>query len=192
MGFSISFIAVKGREKAEVVGELGLADTGRPDPRTRARFVYAELPDGWRLVYSNSFDYASPRRIADLSKGALAVGCAVEEHVMFSGARAYEDGRELWSVIHDRQDGLYDLSMTGKPPAELQAIKDRLFKEQDEEGGADAGVDCIFDIPVELAAAVTGFRHDEPMPGSGGPSLTALKPLRPSFRQSVAALFGRR
>ena len=32
---------------------------------------------------------------------------------------------------------------------------------QDEEGGADADVDCLFDVPLMLATALCGYRHDE-------------------------------
>jgi hypothetical protein len=31
-----------------------------------------------------------------------------------------------------------------------------------------AAVDCIFDIPAELAKALTGFRHDQDIPGMTG------------------------
>ncbi len=80
MGFSISWIAVEGVGKDDLLARLDLVDSGFPDPENRAKFSFAELPSGWLLIYSNRFDYASPKRIAAASAGGFALGCAVEEH----------------------------------------------------------------------------------------------------------------
>ncbi len=110
---------------------------------------------------SSKFDWASPQRIADASAGAFAIGCAIEEHVMFSGLRAYRDGKSAWAVVHDASNGIYDLTVSGSALPGLDAIRERLTREQDDEGAAEAGVDTMFDAPVELGAAVCRFRHDE-------------------------------
>ncbi len=177
MGFSISWIGVRGRSKDEVLAELNMVDTGVADTENTARFSCAELPNGWLIISSTKFDFASPKTISSVSGGGLAIGCAVEDHVMFSGVRAYEDGRLKWSVIHDSDSGIYDLSIGGEPPAELAAIRDRLMRQQDEKGGSKAGVDFVFDIPIELAQAVCGFRHDEPP--DPFPVFTELEPGLP-------------
>ncbi len=178
MGFSISWIGVRGRGKDDVLAELNLADTGVADTENTARFSCAELPNGWLIVSSTKFDFASPKTIAGVSSGGLAVGCAVEERVMFSGVRAYEDGRLKWSVIHDSDNGIYDLSIGGEAPAELADIRDRLMRQQDEKGGSKADVDFVFEIPIELAHAVCGFRHNGEMPDPM-PFFTELEPELP-------------
>ena len=178
MGLSISWIGVWGRNKEDVLADLNLADTGRPDLENRAWFSCAELPNGWLIVSSTKFDFASPKTIASVSSGGLAIGCAVEEHVMFSGVRTYEDGRLKWSVIHDSENGIYDLSIGGEPPAELADIRYRLTRQQDDSGGSHADVDFVFDIPIELAHAVCGFRHNGELPDPM-PFFTELEPELP-------------
>jgi hypothetical protein len=79
---------------------------------------------------------------------------------MFSGAYCYANGREAWSVWHDNQRGRYDLSTRGTLPAEFAPIKMRLNAKQDDNDRAAGNVDYIFDVPVELAAELTGYRHD--------------------------------
>ena len=79
---------------------------------------------------------------------------------MYSAVHGAEDGIELWSVIHDAQQSLHHLSVSGDPPEEFLAIKGRLFGEQEKEDAGSAEVDFVFDIPIELAASITGFRHD--------------------------------
>jgi hypothetical protein len=65
--------------------------------------------------------------------------------------------------FHDAQQGIKHLETQGNPPPEMQAIRDRLFVEQDK----DDGVDFIFDIPVELFVALGGIRYDHDIPGAG-------------------------
>ncbi len=192
MGISISWIGVKGRSRADVLAELDMRDTGQPDAENRAKFSCADLPDDWLIIRSRHFGFASPQRIADLSAGALVIGCAIEEHVMFSGVRAYRNGRALWHVIHDPQNGLYDLSVGGKPPVELAGIRDRAVREQDQEGGVDAGVDLIFDVPLDLAQAVCGFRHDGAGSSESLPAFTRLKPNPTTITGEIIAMIRRR
>ena len=74
---------------------------------------------------------------------------------MYSSATSWQRGRRLWSVEHDAQKALEDLDVQGDPPQEFAAIRDELFAKQ-----TDESCDYIFDIPVELARTVTGYRHD--------------------------------
>ncbi len=191
MAFSISWIAVKERDRDDVLAELGLEDTGEPDPEARAKFSWATLPGGWLLIHANSFGWAAPEQVAKASAGGLAVGCAVEEHVMCSRAYAYKDGCEVWAVQHDpaKPDGVFDLAASGELPDAFAAIKDRLFQKQKDDGGEQAGVDHVFDAPFELAAAVTGFRHDEDLPGPEDQTFIELRSFRPGL---FSLLFGRR
>jgi hypothetical protein len=160
MGFSISWIAFKGLGKTEVLRRSGLRDAGCKEETPAPSFCLAELPAGWVILFANCFDYVTPRRLTLLSAAATVLACKIEEHVMFSAAAGYLDGQEVWSVWHDAQRSIYNLETEGALPPELQPIRQRLTGRQDKEGGRNAGVDHIFDIPVELAAALTGYRHD--------------------------------
>lgn len=158
MGFSISWIATKSLAAAEALDLLGLTDTGDPTDRDDELVSLAELPSGWLLLYSTNFDFAAPGWLKALSTAGVAMGCQVEEHVMFSGVRFFEGGEEAWAVVHDSEQAADHLSISGARPAELAPILERLTREQEEDEAGD--VDFIFDIPIELAAAICGFRHN--------------------------------
>ena len=92
-----------------------------------------------------------------LSQGAEVVAFFTEDHVMFSKAAAWCDGREVWSVVHDVQKGLRHLKAEGQLPTEFASIRDRLLAEQESES---EDCDHVIEIPYETAAAVTGYEHD--------------------------------
>jgi hypothetical protein len=179
MGFSISWIAVSGKAKDEVLKSLSLADTNEPGEANESPVSGAALPGGWYLLFLN--DYAHPylaaARLAELSRGGQALACQVEEHVMATAAFMYADGVRQWDVTHESAGGLYHLDIEGTPPAQLGEIHARLAAEQDAEGGEEAEVDCMFDVPVELAATICGYRHDRVALASGEePVFTRLVP----------------
>jgi hypothetical protein len=175
MGFSISWVAFKNLSKAEVLKRGGFRDSGTEDEANEAPFSFAELPSGWVILFSNDFDYGDAEHLVRLSSGAMVLSCQVEEHVMFSAVHCYSNGREAWSVWHNSTRGRYDLSTRGTPPAELAPIKIRLNAKQNESGGATSDVDHTFDIPVELAAELTGYRHDRMQFDRGRPIFTVLE-----------------
>jgi hypothetical protein len=79
---------------------------------------------------------------------------------MFSAAYCYVNGQQLWGVWHDSRRGRYDLSARGALPPEFTPIKVRLTAEQKENDRAAGNVDCLFDVPVELAFELTSYRYD--------------------------------
>ena len=84
----------------------------------------------------------------------------------------------IWSVSHDADKGIKNLVMKGEPPPTLSAIRDRLCSQQAAEDADRAAVDYIFDIPVELAQSLTGYRHDEDTPALPKNSFEVLQPTR--------------
>jgi hypothetical protein len=76
---------------------------------------------------------------------------------MFSKAAAWRDGREVWAVIHDAEEGLRHLEVKGEPPKELVGIRERVAREQKKEG---EDCDCFIQIPMALAAEITGYDHE--------------------------------
>ena len=80
---------------------------------------------------------------------------------MTNSVCAARAGAELWRVFHDNEHSIYRLDVTGEPPAELAEIRDRLFREQERDGGKDSDTDFVHDIPFELAQVFCGYRHDE-------------------------------
>jgi hypothetical protein len=163
MGFSLAWIAVRGIPRDELVKRLGVEISSK-------RAGYAEVPislratsSEWELVISRNCDeplFAAPR-LASISKGAEAVACVAEEHVMFSSSQGWVDGHSEWSVEHDAQERIGHLQVVGTPPAQFERIRAELEEQQQIEGGEEADVDFIFDIPLVLARELVGFKHDE-------------------------------
>jgi hypothetical protein len=109
-----------------------------------------------------------------LSGGCEVITGDVEEHVMVSIATGWKDGRRVWSVTHDGQRDMEHLQTEGDLPAAFTSIRDRLRSEQQTAGGRKADVDYTFDVPVELAQTLTGYRHDADIPGAGADPFEVL------------------
>lgn len=171
MGFRISWIGFEGKAKASVLEMAGLNDTGEPDEVNEAPFSGAEIPGGWFILFSNDFMFVSPERLARLSVDCRIVACRVHEGIMFSAAYGYGHGNQLWELAHNAQQSIHDLSVSGSPPPSFQSIRQRLSQKQERTAG---GVDYIFDIPVEVAAAVGKYRHDRMKFEWGTPQFTRL------------------
>ena len=68
------------------------------------------------------------------------------------------------------------METAGAVPVVLADIQKRLAEKQDAGGGERADLDYIYDIPAELAKALTGFRHDEDIQGFVGDVYHVLEP----------------
>ena len=165
MGFRVQLIAVTGKEPDAVQHVFGVSATGQREEIAESPVVGAAMPNGAYLLYINDPGRIAPEDevFARLSEGASLVACYANETVMESYACGWANGVKRWSVFHNAQKGIKHLETSGTLPPEFQAIRDRLFAQQD----ADDGADFIFDIPVELFAAVGGMRYDHDIPGAG-------------------------
>lgn len=163
MGYSLSWIAVKGRPDREIRQLLGLKSTGKYGTYGEHRIAGKDLRNGWYILIANECDdpITKGEILAEISKGCRAVACSIEEHVMFSSCAFWENGRKAWSVQHRGDEGAFDLVTTGKLPESYSLLKKELIEKQKSEGGEQADVDHVFDLPLELAKQYVGFRHDE-------------------------------
>lgn len=184
MGFKISWIGFSGIGKADVLSRLGLAESGQIEEVPESPFSGIEIPGGWYVVFANDFLFVNnfesepPAKLGGYSRECRLVACQVHEGVMTSVAYGYDRGRPIWRIMHDAQQGIYDFTVSGTPPAEFEAIRARLTEEQDSKGGKSSDVDYIFDVPVEVAYALTGFRHDMWRYDWGNPVFMRLEPAR--------------
>ena len=155
MGFSHSFVATRGVPKAQLLEQLGLAETEQEGDIDVALggFGLSELPGGWLLVACNDFEFPSKAPLASISEAGEVVCGALEEHVMFSEAAGFAGGAESWRVSHDPDRDPDDLKVSGSPPAALKTLHDAALAEQ----LTSSDVDYIFDVPVHVAASVCGF-----------------------------------
>jgi hypothetical protein len=183
MGYSLSWLAIKGKTPQSVLDELGFRTTGERQEIPEAPLSAAMMPNGWYLIVSDHAEHVAPDAVLEnLTADCEALACFVEEHVMFSSAAGWKDGRKCWSVNHDAQRGIEHLEIEGDLPAAFASIRERLFFKQKEENIRKAGIrrpliarkvvavgemecDYIFGIPVELAREITGYQHDREFPG---------------------------
>lgn len=171
MGLSLSFIAIRG---PDALAGLGLAASGEPfrgEPLPQPEEFVAFDLGGWRFLMSEDHRFASRERVAAAAEGGSAIGVYLEEHVMVSGAFGAEEGRLVWSVQHDPEQGLEHLDVWGEHPAALEDIRDRLLAEL----RTLEDTDTLFNAPVDLAATICGF---DPSAFSGEVEMTGLKVVR--------------
>lgn len=162
MGYAITWCALREEAADQLLSHLGLAPTGHTEEEPESRFSSVKLTTGWRLVWSS--EYACPI----LSKGIKTfagehevVLCQVEEHVMASSAELWKGGKRTWWVSHRGENGPKGLETQGELPQCFASIRENMEAAQRAEGGDDADVDYIFEIPLKIAQALVGFKHDE-------------------------------
>jgi hypothetical protein len=187
MGYSLSWAALKGGTVQTACAALGLRATGKSGKIPRSKIPGAVLPTGWYVVVFKRRELRNGV-LARLSRSGEVIGCFVEDHVMVSWASGWREGRRVWAVVHDCEKGRFHLDVKGQAPAELKGITEELFAKQRASGGEQADVDYVYDVPAELAKNVTGFRHDESIPGAVG---TGFELLERRHFWRTAALIGR-
>lgn len=194
VGYSASWFAVRGVSRDAVLTAFQWQASGVRTQYPEFQLCMAELPQEWLLVWFDDDFERAFREVAVLPPHGTVVACAVEEHVMESEARGYADGVETWRVTHDpdRGESLYHLETSGNPPTQLARILADAKAAQAAAGGEEADVDMIFDVPVDLAKSICGFKHnDDPPEGAAFEQLRRAKASagKPGF---LARLFGAR
>jgi hypothetical protein len=80
---------------------------------------------------------------------------------MFSSCSCWKDGKEVWKVKHEGDRSLA-LRISGNPPDELAAIEREYYSKQIREYENDPySIDWMFEVPLQLAKQIVGFKHDE-------------------------------
>lgn len=162
MGSAISWIAFKDKTATQVQERLALRPTGRFEEIPEGMFSAASF-GSWYLVFidRHAHEFVREAMLEKLSADCEVVAVTVEEHVMFSSAEHWSSGKRLWSVVHESESGSNHLEESGSLPPSYAGIKDRLLAEQKKEDEDDKmKVDHVFDVPLEFAELVTGFKHD--------------------------------
>lgn len=155
-----TWIGAQGASEAEVLDALSLerSPDAAPCRWADAEYVMRTFPGGWVVVATwDGLELDEDvRRVAAANPG-LTVGCHGNTIVMVSEVMALDAGKPLWSALHDPDNQQEDLQIAGAPPAVLQ---DLLTKARAEQATADE-VDFVYDVPIDVAAALTGFHPNE-------------------------------
>jgi len=165
MGFKLSWFAVRGKTPEAVRGEAGLVATGVWEEVPEAPFSGLALDSEWYVVLCTPIAewHLDEGWLRRLSSGCEVVTCLVHENSAVSAASGWQCGQKLWSLSHDCEQGVDHLDSWGDLPSEFAEIHERARMEQAE----DLEVDYLFDVPIDVAAASTGFDHARVMPDAG-------------------------
>lgn len=182
MGFAISWCAVPESVADGFLKDLGLTSTGETEEFPESLIVEARLDTGWRLLWYGKFEcpFLSEADRKRLSEHHEFLCCLVEEHTMTSSAELWSGGARKWRIFHEGEDGPRGLECDGIPPESLAAIRVEMETSQEREGGDEANVDYLFEIPLLVAKSITGFKHDEEYTNVIGREFRVLEKARPS------------
>jgi len=163
MGFRVLLIAVMGKAASAIHQDYSVATTDQYEEIPESPVTGAMLPSGAYLLYINDEIVPDETVFKRLSRDASLIACYANETDMSSLLSSWVNGVEQWSVFHDPQQGSKHLETTGDLPDQLISIRERLFAKQDQADDAD----YVFDIPIELFAALGGIRYDQDIEGAG-------------------------
>jgi hypothetical protein len=162
MGYAISWIAFKDKTAAQAAELLGLSPSGELEQEPESMFCGVRLDNGWYVVVINEYGhrFVRERALQGVSAAADVVAATIEEHVMFCSAEEWEGGNLMWKVSHESEKDLRHLEEQGSLPGQYLAVRERLLAAQQRENEGGGEVDYVFDVPLELADAIVGFKHD--------------------------------
>ncbi|GAB2555182.1 hypothetical protein [Nocardia heshunensis] len=160
MASVFSWIAVRGLTPQTVLKDLGLVDTGVAHSPGNSQLAGEALANGWYVIVDYDVDpdgYVSKTQILErLSRDADVVACYESSYGPDSAATRWKNGRQVWTVTHCCNEGEEpdNLEYDGDLPGD--------FAEVLEDARADAADfgECLYQVPVDLAAEATGFRED--------------------------------
>jgi len=81
----------------------------------------------------------------------------------------------VWRAEHVGENGPIHLNTSGNLPPGFEVMAAAHKQAQEAEGGEEAGVDHYFDIPLNAAKEITGFKHDNDVPGVDYESFEVLR-----------------
>jgi hypothetical protein len=165
MGTSTSWIAVEGANLEQLARDLRLAPAPSDFVEDPAKSSYqaAVLPSGWvLLVHRMEGDgvVAEHALLKKLSSARRVVGCDEESHVMYSASSEWREGREVWAVIHSSEQAADHLAVRGDLPPAWTGVKDEWTAKHAEAARAGEGVDYVYEVPLEVAKLVVGYRME--------------------------------
>jgi hypothetical protein len=165
MGFNLAWFAVHGIDPETFLERAGFEDTGEADEYFEAAHSGGDLPGGWYVMVTDKADLADAARLAQWSAGGRLIACVILEEQMTSLSMEWRDGKQVWSVFWDGGAAEKQLQVEGQLPDSFEAIREditALQAEMDREAdGEGEKTDVVFELPLDLAEEITGFRHDQ-------------------------------
>ncbi len=179
MSFKASWIAIPAAGYSSVLGRLGLKETKQNDNANETLLSGALVGEDWYVVFSNDITFAGDKGASALSNVDRCIACAMDENSIFSSVTEYRKGLKRWSVEHDAQVGNLHLKVEGVPPEAFKPIGEKFLNLQNSQDTLDGSIDYLFEVPIELAANITGYRYDRMNYDWRTPEFRALKTTAP-------------
>ena len=160
MSLSLAWFAVHGLSQDAFLDRAGFEDTGEADEYFDAEHSAGELAGGWYVVVTAQADLLDPVRLAQWSAGCRLVAVVVHEDTATSFAMEWRDGRQVWSAFYDGSAEKKQLEVEGALPEIFEELWRDAVAVQAEAASEGADFHAGYDIPLDLAEDITGFRHD--------------------------------
>ena len=192
MGFSVTWCAVREEDAQKLLEQLDLSPTGETEEFPESPVSTVKLDTGWRIIWCNKYDgpILGQQNLGDISRERDVLLCLIEEHVMASSSEFWSNGNRKWLISHQGENGPKGLDATGELPECFPEIKGEMEEAQLAEGGDDADVDYIYEIPLKVAQSLVGFKHDEDCQHISKEQFVVLS--CPNMRKGIfARLFGK-
>ena len=167
MGYALSWLALREAAPDILLDGLGLVKSSNPSRKTL--FAGRKLPDDWFLLAINHYnhEFVQSDVLRSLSSHGDLMACSVEEHVMCCSSELWKNGQQVWRIEHDAQESMTHLNATGSLPQTYFDIHNEFARKQEEAGGEHSDTDYFFEIPLQAAKRIVGFKHDETVFESG-------------------------
>jgi hypothetical protein len=185
MGFNLAWFAVHGIDPETFLERAGFEDTGEPDEYFEAAHSGGDMPSegkdgGWYVLVTDKADLADAARLAKWSAGGRLIACVILEDQMTSLSMEWRDSKQVWSVYWDGGADHKQLQVEGALPESFEAIREditALQAEMDRTERDGEGGDVVFELPLDLAEEITGFRHDQIGFDEDIPVFNVLEPI---------------
>lgn len=80
---------------------------------------------------------------------------------MVCTSELWRNEEQIWRIEHNAQQGIDHLNASGSLPESFPTIRTECAEEQEQAGGKEADIDYFFEIPLQTANSIVGFKHDE-------------------------------
>jgi hypothetical protein len=181
MSLSLKWMAMQGGGRDLLLDHLGFVPIGEASNELNLNYACCDLPGGWVVFAATGYNFPIENAVKDLPAGPLALAAERYESVMFSSLRAYQDGAQIWSVVHDPDKDSDSVAVEGEPPAVFKDLKRELDAEQSAE---EDRVDHIFELPDRLGKSLCGYEPGQ----SEGVVWTVLGAKGSKVRQATRSI----
>jgi hypothetical protein len=157
-------MAMRGRDRVDVLARLKFAVTGELNDEVYDTGLYAVGVDGWLVVIGDGWDFMKlieREQAARLSDDGEVLFLYTDDTPMCAEITSFAGGNEAWSISYDGSNGVGTPTLMGHVPDRARSVLTDAQNEQEAAGGATADVDHIYDVVAKLGQKLVGFRHDE-------------------------------